>query len=180
MLLVEAGVLKEFSQLAFDDAREDGLRLARRLRLGAQDFLFPLEDVRRNVVFANKAGAGGADLHGQVVDQLPKLLAPGHEVRFAIHFDHDANLAAGVDVRPDEALGGQAVRFFCGRRLPTFAKNGKSLIQVPARLIQGSLALHHRSAAHLAQFLDELRRSAHSSVQPHYTKKVGELLSRLP
>ena len=61
------------------------------------------------------------DVHGDIVDQFLEVVRARHEVRFAIDFDHHAELSAGMDVRADQALARGPAGLLARRRDPLLA-----------------------------------------------------------
>ena len=68
-------------------------------------------------------------------DEL-ELLRAGHEVGLAVHFDEDADAAAGMDVAADEALASFAARLLLGCGHATLAQQRDGLVQVTAGLLE--------------------------------------------
>src|SRR2546423_604124 len=90
------------------------LRIVLRLRAGY--FALVVERVRGNFDARDVPWFSGGHMHGDILDELLELFAARCEVRFAIHFDQDADPAAHVDVRSNHAFGGHAAFFlFRGR-----------------------------------------------------------------
>ena len=67
----------------------------------------PFEIFRGHFFPTHAGGAGGSHVHGDFPHERLEVVRAGHEVRFAVHLDEDAHLAAGVDVLTDHALGGR-------------------------------------------------------------------------
>src|SRR5579883_2581203 len=145
-LIEEAGLFVKLAELAFDDLFDDLRRLAAVLHLGAEDLLLLLA--------AQIARRGGRDVHGQIVQEGLELGRARHEVGFTGELDEDADLAAGVDVSADGALGGGARGLLGGGGDALLAQPDLGLRQIALVFGQGLLAVHHRGAGAVAELFD--------------------------
>ena len=91
------------------------------------------------------------DLDGEVPDELLELLRARHEVGLAVDLDEHADAAARVDVAGDQALAGLPVGLLGRGGDAALAQEQDGLVDVPARLLQGALAVHEACARLLAQ-----------------------------
>ena len=114
------------------------------------------EHVLGDLLAAHEARVGGGDVHGDVAHQRLELVGAGHEVGLAVDLDQHADLAAGVDVGADHALGGDAAGLLGGARQALLAQVVDGLLHVALGLDQGVLAVHHAGAGALAELLDHL------------------------
>ena len=115
--------------------------------------LLLLEDCGGDVFAADELRVGRGDLHGDVVHQFLELVGAGHEVGFAVDFDHHAELRAGVDVAADDALLGGAGGLLGGRGDAALAQNDFGFGQVALGFVERLLALHHSGAGAFAELL---------------------------
>src|SRR6516164_313998 len=156
VLVVETIVLKELVHLAFHDPFDHLLGLPAVSSLASQNFSLALENLRCHVLSPNESGIRSANLHGNVVRQFLKLLRTSYKIALAVHFHHNRDLRAGVDVGTNQALAGRATLLLHSRSLTALAKEDNRLVEVSSHLLQRLLAIHHRRATHFAQLLDVL------------------------
>lgn len=97
----------------------------------------------------------GGHLHRDVLRKLAELLAARHKVGLAVHLCEHPQARAGVDVRHDEALGGDAGALFVGGREALVAQEDDGGLVVTAALHERLLAVHHAGARGGAEVLDE-------------------------
>ena len=93
-------------------------------------------------------------MHGDVLEQLLKILRPGDKVALAVDFDQHADFAPGMNISADGAFGGVARRLLGGGRHALLAQNHNRLIQVALGFLKRVAAVHHRRASLLAKLLD--------------------------
>src|SRR5512144_542753 len=107
-LLEQACIGVELLHLAADHLVDHLCRLAAVRRLGHVDAALLLEHLGRHLLTPNVARVGGRDLHRQLLHQVLEVVGARDEVGLAVHLDEHADLAAGMDVRRDDAVGGGA------------------------------------------------------------------------
>jgi hypothetical protein len=83
-----------------------------------------------------------------------ELLVARDEIGLAVDLDEDADLAAGVDVRADEAFVRRAFLLLLGLEGARFLKDRGRLLVVAAGLHQGVAAIDHAGAGGFAKRLD--------------------------
>src|SRR5262249_25652530 len=86
--------------------------------------------------------------------QLLKLGRLGDEIGLAVDLDEDADLAAGVDVGADGAIGRRPDRLLGRLRQPALAQQAKGLLGVAGGVAEGLLAVEQSGARLLAPLLD--------------------------
>src|SRR6266436_5740816 len=153
-LLVETDLLIEFAHAALDDFVGHLLRFALGDDAGALDILLPFDRRRSDVLFAHELRIGRGDVHRQIVHQLLEVVGAGHEVGFAVDLHHHAELAAMVDISPDESLLCHTAALLSGRGDAALAQHDFRLAKVAIGFFQSALALHHTGAGALAQVFD--------------------------
>src|SRR5262249_20164550 len=100
------------------------------------------------------ARRGGRDLHAEVLHQLLELRGLRDEVGLAVDLDQDADLAAGMDVGADGALGRRAGRPLRGLREPALAEEPDGLLEVALGLAERLLTVEEPGPGLLPQLLD--------------------------
>src|SRR5438093_2944351 len=103
------------------------------------------------------------DLHRDLLRELAELGIARDEVRLARELDERADPSPGVNVGLDDAFLRQPVGLLlrpCESALP---QERLGLLEVPARLLERALAVHHTRAAVLAEALDILGIDRHHS-----------------
>ena len=101
-------------------------------------------------------GIGGGDVHRDLLDERGELIRARDEVRFAVHLDEHADLAAHVDVAADRALAGRAAGLLRRRGETPLAQEGRGGLDVAIGFGEGGFAFHEAGAGEIAQLLDEL------------------------
>src|ERR1700733_1824054 len=155
-LLEQADLFIKLSHTSLDDALGDVGRLAFEQRAGELDLALFVESVRRHVLFGDITRVRGRDVHGHIVYQLLEVFRARHEIGLAIHFHHDAQLTARVNIGADQSLPGGARRFLARGGNTTFPQDDLRRADIATGFHQGGLAFHHPSASALAKLLYEL------------------------
>src|SRR5262249_23532522 len=97
-----------------------------------------------------------------------ELVVLRHEIRLRAHAEDRAGRVR--DHVPDEAVGGRALGLLPGRREAALTQEDARLFEIAARLLEGSLAVHHPGAGGVAQLLDQACGDrAHRSPPPSET-----------
>jgi hypothetical protein len=117
--------------------------------------------VRRRERFVVRGRRSLGQQASRLVDERPELLRARHEVRLAVHLDHDAAPAGGVHVNADGSLARRAPCPLGNLRQSALAQDVDSLFDVALRLGEGGLALHQARARTVAQALHLLCRDCH-------------------
>src|SRR3954451_19346412 len=134
-----ADVLGLVSRLLLEDAQLGVLGLLRDLLLG--DVLH----LRR-----------GGDVHRDVTREVLEVVVAGDEVRVAVDLDEHADLAVGVDVGGDRALGGLTAAELERLVAEPHAQVLDCGVEIAVVLGERLLALHHAGARQLAELADLL------------------------
>src|SRR6185503_1468574 len=177
-LLEETDLLVVLLDLPIHDLLENGLRLARRLRLLQEDRPFPLDQRGIDARAIHRLRVRGRDLHRQRPHEIPEVVRARDEVRLAVHLDEHAQHVARVDVRVHHALLRGASCLGGGARHSLLPQHLDRLLDFPVGFGQGLLALHHARAGPLAQVLDERGGDRHSMLLP--IVGIGFLGFRIP
>src|SRR4051794_18293727 len=152
-------------ELALGDLRADVLRLVGRLLL--EDAQLGVLGLLRDLVLGDVQDARrGGDVHRDLAGEGLEVLVAGHEVGVAVDLDQHADLAVGVDVGGDGALGGLAAAHLQGLVTELDAQQLDGGVDVAGRLAECVLALHHaraRAVAELLALLGGNRGSGHFS-----------------
>ena len=157
VLLVEQhDLLDPLAQLALDDLRArmfSGLSAAccSKTRVSASLASSGTSSSRTYCVVGERG-----DVQRDVAGEGDEVLVVGDEVGVAVDLDEHADLAVGVDVGLDGALGGLAAGELADLVAHLDAQDLDGLVDVAAGLLQGLLAVHHPRAGLLAQGLDVL------------------------
>src|SRR4051812_3801605 len=156
VLLVEQhDLLHPLAQLAFGDLRAHVLGLVGRLLL--EDAQLGLLGVLRDLVLGDvPGGRQRGDVQRDVASKRDEVVVARDEVGVAIDLDEHADLAVGVDVGLDRALGGLTAGELGGARDALLAQPGNGGVDVAPGLLEGLLAVHHPRARLVAQGLDVL------------------------
>src|SRR4051794_21293198 len=136
---LRADVLGLVGRLLLEDAQLRVLGLLRDLLLG------DVQDARRR-----------GDVHRDLAGEGLEVLVAGHEVGVAVDLDQHADLAVGVDVGGDGALGGLAAAHLQRLVAEAHAQQLDGLVEVAVGLLQRRLAVHHARARPVAELLDVL------------------------
>ena len=105
-LLEQADLGEELLDLAVDDLLDDLRRLAGLRRLRARRSRARARPRRREPPRgARSAGCAAATCMARLAHELLEVVGAGDEVGLAVDLDQHADLAAGVDVRADDAFG---------------------------------------------------------------------------
>src|SRR5215213_2107397 len=163
-LLEQHDLLEPGVDLALDDVRADVVRLVGELLLG--DARLALDLFARNAIHVDRDRRRGGDVQREVPREADEVLVASDEVRLAVDLDEHADLAVGVDVGLDGALGGRALAALLGLRGALHPQRLDRLLDVAVRLDEGLLALHHPCAGALAQGLHVLGGHAHAVGSP--------------
>src|SRR3954451_20705968 len=158
-----ADVLGLVGRLLLEDAQLGVLGLLRDLVLG--DVL----DLR-----------GGGDVHRDLAGEGLEVLVAGHEVGVAVDLDEHADLAVGVDVGGDGALGGLAAAHLQGLVAEADTQQLDGLVEVAVGLRERTLALHHARARPVAELLDLLGGNGGSGHFSSFVSSFSSLSSSLP
>src|SRR5918996_5466688 len=176
---------------AFHDLLTRGLRLRLHLVGVQEDRALLLGDLARNVVarpplrgcerdvhrhLAGKLGRSSRELD-EDADLICRRMGVGAEdvsirrVEALGPDDDDVFVQPRDELLPllleaGEAFGRRAAGALPGGRQPTFEQQRAGRIQVPARLLEGALAIHHPRARLVAEVLDEARRNVAHSASP--------------
>src|SRR5690349_5516015 len=129
-LIEEADVLHPLRDLTLDHLLDDGLGLARLLRLGEEHLALAVDHVLRDLFLAHELRAHRGDLHRDVAGEALEVVVARDEVGLAVDLDEDADAAAAVDVRDDRALGRLARRLLRGLREALLAQVVDRLVDV--------------------------------------------------
>ena len=92
-------------------------------------------------------------MHGDVLDKSLEIFVLGHEIGLAVHFYKHADLAAGMDVRADQAFGGNPAGFLGSGSKPLRAQIVNGLFLVSAGFRQGLFAIHEACSGNFSQFI---------------------------
>mmetsp|Transcript_1386 Transcript_1386/g.3196 ORF Transcript_1386/g.3196 Transcript_1386/m.3196 type:complete len:374 (+) Transcript_1386:78-1199(+) len=123
-----------------------------RLRLGPRGKLRQLEILERHA--GRRRQAKQADLERELLEH--RVLR--HEIRLRVQLNNRALLARLVDHHPDQPVGGLAA-LLLGRRRHAFLPEPLHCdLEVPPRVLQRPLAVHHRRPSLVTQELDFSRR----------------------
>src|SRR5207245_1948988 len=101
-------------------------------------------------------GVHRRDLHRDLSREPAEVGIPRDEVRLARELHERADLAAGVDVRLDDAFLGLAVRRLLRFRETALADERRRLLEVPLRVFERALAVHHAGTGLGPETLDVL------------------------
>src|SRR3989440_10944739 len=117
-LIQKHGLFIKLVEAAFDNLIDYMVRFAPVLRivlrLLPRDLTLFVQKLSWDLFARNKPRLGRGDVHGNIFDELLKLFAARDEIRLAVNFDQHPDLAAHVNVRPDNALGRHAAFFLFG------------------------------------------------------------------
>ena len=123
-----------------------------------------LSDCRRDAlihravgIFQPRLGGGRAcpiDVGEHILDELLEVVGPRHEIRLAIHFDEDARLLVGGELRANHPFARRPSRLLGRAGEPPLAKDRRCLLEVAVGLLERALAVHHAGAGLVAEFLD--------------------------
>ena len=116
---------------------------------------------RRDLLTAHPPGRRGGDVHRHILDEVVEVVGPRNEVRLAVHFHEDADLAAHVDVAADGTLRRGPAGALRGLRQSALAQQGHRLFHVAVGFGERGLALHHAGARLVAKLFDLCRRNLH-------------------
>ncbi|VTR70656.1 hypothetical protein DESC_820016 [Desulfosarcina cetonica] len=153
VLLVQQTVfLEEFIHLALGDLFDHLFRLAHFDHLGAVDLALPVDDRLGNILGGDPHRIGGRDMHGDVSGEFAEVVGFGHEIGFAVHFHHDADLAAHVDVGLHRALGSGPARPLGGGGDAFLTQKVHRFFKVALTFDQRGLAVHHARAGFFTEF----------------------------
>ena len=111
---------------------------------------------------------GRRDVQRQVARQLLEFLGASDEVGLAVELEEHADLSVVVEVAHRRCPARRSFRSLLGLGDALLAKDLGRLLDVTARLLQRSLAIHHASAgsgSQLAYLLRGNRRARHG-LQP--------------
>src|SRR3954454_18352498 len=132
-------------ELALGDLRADVLGLVGPLLL--EDPQLGVLGLLRDLVLGDVLRRrGGGDVHRDLAGERLEVLVAGHEVGVAVDLDEHADLAVGVDVGGDRALGGLAAAHLERLVAQPHAQQLGGGVDVAVGLGQGVLALHHARA----------------------------------
>src|SRR5581483_3417843 len=105
----------ELIQAAFDDLVDHLIWLVGVLRivfrLRACDLALFVEHVSGDFIARHVPRLRRRDMHRHVLYELLKFVATRDEISFTIHFNQHADLTTHVDVRTDDAFGGDPTLF---------------------------------------------------------------------
>src|SRR4051812_36371780 len=154
VLLVEQhDLLHPLAQLAFGDLRAHVLGLVGRLLL--EDAQLGLLGLPGDLVLGDVLrGRQRGDVQRDVAGERDEVVVARDEVGVAVDLDEHADLAVGMDVGLDGALGGLAAGELRRAAEPLDPQPLDRLVDVAGRLGQGLLAIHHPRAGAVAQGLD--------------------------
>jgi hypothetical protein len=93
--------------------------------------------------------------------KVPELIGFGDKVGFTVEFDHDTELATGVDIGLDNAFRSGSARPFGGNGQTFFSKQVHRLFHIPVGFTQGLFAIHHSGAGFVAQIFYHLGGNLH-------------------
>src|SRR5712692_10259335 len=165
-LLHQAELLIELLHLAGDDLLDHRLRLPGGPRLLPVDLLLLPQDLLGHLVARDEARLGGGDMHRQILHQSLEVPGARHEIGLAVHLDQHPDAPARMDVGADRALGRRLGGALGRRRLAALPEDLVSGLEVAPGLDEGRLAIHHRSAATLAELLHLRCADFHVSSSP--------------
>ncbi len=111
--------------------------------------------------FVEGAGVRRRDLHGDVVCEAAERVGARDEVGLAVDFEEDADPAAGVDVRLDDALSGCARCLLLGAGDAALAQEGDGAVVIAAGVLEGTFAIHDAAAGLLTELADVLGADGH-------------------
>src|SRR6266852_6614001 len=156
-LIQKHGLFIELVEAAFDNLIDHVVGLAPVLwivlRLLTRDLALCLQKLSRDLLARNIARLGRGDMHGDIFNELLKVFAARDEIRLAVNFDQYANLAAHVNVRPDDALGRHAAFFLFRGGQTALAQDFDPPLFVTIGFDQSLLALHHAGAGFFSERL---------------------------
>src|SRR3954451_3722420 len=152
LLLEQDDLLEPLAQLALGDLGSHVLGLVGCLLL--VDAQLGLLGLLGHVPLGHVQRRRGGYVQRHVARELLEVLVAGHEVGLAVDLDEHADLARGVYVALDHALRRRALAALGRLGLPLHAQDLDGLVDVPAGLLEGLLAVHHAGARAVAQGLD--------------------------
>src|SRR5918995_2836347 len=152
-LVEEDGLLHPLAQLALGDLAADLLGLVGRLLL--EDAELGLLGLLRDLLLGHvPRRRGGGDVQRDLAGERREVLVAGDEVRVAVDLDQHADLAVGVDVGLDGALGGLAAAHLERLVAEAHAQELGGRLDIAAGLLERLLAVHHARARAVAELLD--------------------------
>src|SRR3954447_17315042 len=158
-------------ELALGDPRADVLGLVGRLLL--EDAQLGVLGVLRDLVLGDVLDLRrGGDVHRDLARERLELLVARDEVGVAVDLDEHADLAVGVDVGRDGALGGLAAAELERLVAQAHAQVLDGGVDVAVVFLERLLALHHARARTVAEFLDLLGGNGGSG---HFSSFVSSL-----
>src|SRR5215210_6595979 len=169
-LVEEDGLLHPLAQLALGDLAADLLWLVGGLLL--EDPQLGLLDLLRDLLLGHVPGrGGGGDVQRDLAGERREVLVAGDEVGVAVDLDEHPDLAVGVDVGLDRALGGLAAAHLERLVAEPDAQELGGRVDVAAGLLERLLAVHHARARAVAELLDQRggdRGGAHLASSPFF------------
>src|SRR4051794_7719224 len=126
------------------------------LHLAGGDAQLLVARVVGHLLLVDPQRACGRDVQRDVPGERGEVLVARDEVGVAVDLDEHADLAVGVDVGLDRALGGLAAGELRGAGDALLAQPGDGRVDVAPGLLEGLLAVHHPRARLVAQGLDVL------------------------
>ena len=85
-------------------------------------------------------------MHGQILGKGLEIIGLGHEIGFAVHLDHNADLPPHVDIGGNRTILRRLGGTLCGGRHPLFPEIIDGLFKIPFRGGERFLAIHHTGA----------------------------------
>src|SRR3954471_23111843 len=131
------------------------------LHLAGGDAQLLVARVVGHLLLVDPQRARGRDVQRDVPGERGEVLVARDEVGVAVDLDEHADLAVGVDVGLDRALGGLAAGELGGAGDALLAQPGDGRVDVAPGLLEGLLAVHHPRARLVAQGLDVLGGDGH-------------------
>src|SRR6266850_2177673 len=163
-LLEQTLIGEEFLELTLDDLVEHLSRFFLVGQLLAIDLALLFDHRAGNVFPGDVRRVRRRDLHPELLHELLEGIGSRDEVGLAIHLDQHPELGTVVDVRPDGALAGFAVRALACLGEPLLSKELDGGLQITVGRLERLLAVHHPGAGPIAEVLHQLRGRRHPLV----------------
>src|SRR5437773_2222696 len=100
-------------------------------------------------------------MHRNILHQSLKIRAAGGEIRLAVDFHKNTELAASMDVVSDHAFGGYSRRLLLGGGEALFSQNDDCLFDIALGFDERIPAVHHSCSGLFAELLDLFRVNVH-------------------
>src|SRR5215218_1103026 len=110
----------------------------------------------RDVLSRDAHRPHGGDVQRHVAGELLELGRARHEIRLAVDLDEDADPPIEVHVSLDEPLGRSPPALLCGQGLASLPEDLPRAFNVPFRLFERTLHVHHPRGSLLPELLNLL------------------------